>query len=160
MKCKFYHSYYCYSSCVLISIYFNSFWFIRVGQYSGQSVTVAGWGLTSFDGAQSNVLLAAQLQVTPSDYCISNNQGEVLSTDKQFCTTGLGQKDACARDSGGPIMYYDSNMLRYFSIGIMSFGPPCGVNKPAVSTRVRYYMNWFKAKIDSILSEQFVCQYS
>lgn len=115
--------------------------------------------MTSFDGAQSNVLLAAQLQVTPYSYCVQQNPGETIVDNQQICTTGLGQKDACSRDSGAPLMYYDQNMLRYFGIGVMSFGPPCGVNKPAVSTRTSFYKSWIKSRIDSKIAEQFICQY-
>lgn len=132
-----------------------------IGQYNGSPVTIAGWGLTSADGPSSPVLLAANVQVTSTSYCQQNLPNNQISQNKQICTTGLGQKDACALDSGSATAWYNSGTMRYVAIGIVSYGQLCGTNKPAVNTRVNYYMNWVRNALTSrSYNNEIFCAYN
>ena len=35
----------------------------------------------------------------------------------------------------------------YRLVGVVSFGPPCGLGKPAVYTRVRHYVPWIEGVV-------------
>lgn len=108
--------------------------FHSVNKYNGKAVTYAGWGFTEADGHPSAVLLATSVTVYPIKNCtidLKKLSGDIV-TSNQTCTIGFGH-DACQKDSGGPALYYDTiNTFRYFIYGIMSFGPLCGINQPAV----------------------------
>jgi secreted trypsin-like serine protease len=73
--------------------------------------------------------------------------------DTQMCA-GHPSRDTCQGDSGGPLqikLHYESKLVP-FVVGITSFGPePCGVDKPAIYTRVSSYIPW----IESIVNETF-----
>lgn len=99
-------------------------------QFIGESVTIAGWGFTQPDGHQSSVLLAASVTVCPVQNCIDELEDNSITT-RQTCATGFGH-DGCQMDSGGPAFYYDKQILRYFLYAISSYGPLCGIDKPAV----------------------------
>lgn len=73
--------------------------------------------------------------------------------DKQLCAGGLHDKDSCAGDSGGPLLYpgkVGSTGVRYVQRGIVSFGSKrCGISLPGVYTNVAYYMDWILNNIRS-----------
>lgn len=129
----------------------------RTTTYDGQTVTIAGWGLLTYGGKFPEYLQATQVTVTSLDYCKQQLQDSSLK-DSQVCTTGSGQHDACQYDSGGPVMYYDYSYARYFGVGIISFGEACGINKPAVNTRVSWFNNngWIKSNMPAT---QYTCQH-
>ena len=42
-------------------------------------------------------------------------------------------------DSGGSL-YYNSG--RQYTVGIVSYGPACGTNRPSANTKIYPYLNW------------------
>lgn len=50
----------------------------------------------------------------------------------------------------GPALYYDMRIYRYVVYGIMSFGPLCGVNKPAVVGKFKNF-NIYRANFSDTL---------
>jgi secreted trypsin-like serine protease len=55
--------------------------------------------------------------------------------DGQVCALGESGADSCQGDSGGPIVYYTKRGPRL--VGIVSFGPGCGIeNTPGAYTDV------------------------
>lgn len=114
---------------------------------------VAGWGVTE-EGLQSPVLLSVQLPILSKEKCLQDySQYSLKINDKQLCAGGLHDKDSCAGDSGGPLLYpgkVGSTGVRYVQRGIVSFGSKrCGISLPGVYTNVAYYMDWILNNIRS-----------
>ncbi|KAI5748292.1 hypothetical protein M8J77_023923 [Diaphorina citri] len=115
--------------------------------FVGETVTVLGWGTTSFGGPTSKVLMETSLSVKPVSDC-----QEVFHdvSEKQLCTYGKNT-DACQADSGGPLVYWDAKKKRYFLVGLISYGRGCADDVPAVNTLVpcELYLNWVESKINA-----------
>lgn len=99
----------------------------------------SGWGTLDFSGPKSNTLQSVNLTVISNTECrekVTNNP--IYST--QICTFAPG-KDACQSDSGGPLMWVDSNR-RLQLVGVISYGLGCATSIPGVNTRVTQYLSW------------------
>uniref|UniRef100_A0A8W7P6B0 Peptidase S1 domain-containing protein n=1 Tax=Anopheles coluzzii TaxID=1518534 RepID=A0A8W7P6B0_ANOCL len=105
-----------------------------------------GWGEYQ-QGTMSDSKRIVQLEIIKEDEC-----GEQLKKWQRFnismissvmCTVGvLAGQDVCEGDSGAPIVQIRND--RYFVIGVVSFGPKCGMGTgiAGMSTRVSEYKNW------------------
>uniref|UniRef100_A0A6E8W7I6 CLIP domain-containing serine protease n=1 Tax=Anopheles coluzzii TaxID=1518534 RepID=A0A6E8W7I6_ANOCL len=105
-----------------------------------------GWGEYQ-QGTMSDSKRIVQLEIIKEDEC-----GEQLKKWQRFnismlssvmCTVGvLAGQDVCEGDSGAPIVQIRDD--RYFVIGVVSFGPKCGMGTgtAGMSTRVSEYKNW------------------
>jgi secreted trypsin-like serine protease len=116
----------------------------------GQLLTVMGLGRTS-DGGQLATLLQ-DVEVNKIDFndCNDGNSfnGEII--DEQMICAGVatGGKDACAGDSGAPLVLRGGDPSQDVQMGLVSFGEGCAnVNFPGVYTRVSFYNDWIKASI-------------
>ncbi|KAK4884987.1 hypothetical protein RN001_001258 [Aquatica leii] len=108
--------------------------------FIGRTVIALGWGTIEFTGPRSEVLQKVDLTVIQNSKC----QQELTNTkifNSELCTYGE-DKDACQFDSGGPILWYDSNTRRLQLIGVISYGIGCGGGFPSVNTRVTSYLAW------------------
>jgi secreted trypsin-like serine protease len=70
----------------------------------------------------------------------------------QICAGGEKGKDACRGDSGGPLMHLNLGPSPFWHlVGIVSYGPPCGILKekprPTVYVDVSKYMDWIVANM-------------
>lgn len=95
----------------------------------GQVVTVAGWGITTTDGAASPVLREAPLTVLDDANCRADDA-------TQFCTAVSSGRDACSGDSGAPLF---ANAGGFVQIGVVSGGVagcPSPGNEGEVYTRL------------------------
>jgi secreted trypsin-like serine protease len=108
---------------------------------TGKQLMAVGWGLQP-TGRQPDNLLKVLLQIVEGNNCLVH--GEFV--DRMMICVGQGdQKDTCAGDSGGPIVYkaYDTDE-RWIGVGIVSFGgAPCG--SPGVRgtyTKISTYRSW------------------
>ena len=111
---------------------------------------VAGWGYTSGDSDRrlSETLKFVSLGVNSNKTC----QDDEFYKDKMFCAgDGLGRKDTCKGDSGGPFAMRlptdaDETELKYKVIGLVSWAPGnCGTRGfYGYYTRVTHYINWIK----------------
>ncbi|XP_066971840.1 CLIP domain-containing serine protease B4-like [Macrobrachium rosenbergii] len=114
--------------------------------YDDISVTVAGWGYTSFPtGQQSDVLRKVELKTVPISKCKKSYASGII-TNQMICAFGTG-KDACFDDSGSPLMAQEGN--NWVVIGLVSFGPERCAD-PSISgvyTRVGDYIPWIQSKI-------------
>ncbi|BET03051.1 serine-type endopeptidase activity [Nesidiocoris tenuis] len=106
-------------------------------------VTVAGWGLDSYGGSTSDVLMKADLKIVPDSYC--TNSYDAYNPQTQMCTYERG-KDACQFDSGGPLYDYNTEK-KQFVMGIVSYGKDCGRTDPAVNTKVSSFLNWIQSQL-------------
>ncbi|EAL38781.3 AGAP012036-PA [Anopheles gambiae str. PEST] len=105
-----------------------------------------GWGEYQ-QGTMSDSKRIVQLEIIKEDEC-----GDQLKKWQRFnismissvmCTVGvLAGQDVCEGDSGAPIVQIRND--RYFVIGVVSFGPKCGMGTgtAGMSTRVSEYKNW------------------
>jgi secreted trypsin-like serine protease len=135
---------------------------------SDNTVTVAGFGATSADGADlrpftrangekyiasTPELLEVTLPLVSAAACREYWNGAVVG-EGQLCAgfeTGRG-KDSCNGDSGGPLVMFDGNLCPR-QIGLVSWGPyPCAPDKQAygVYTRVSAFADWLKQKIPEL----------
>ncbi|CAF1367725.1 unnamed protein product [Rotaria sp. Silwood1] len=114
---------------------------------ANETVWVAGWGTTSFQGQTSPVLKQASLHVMP-DRC-----GMIFRTydnRKQMCAGAYGGgHDTCQGDSGGPLMYESNG--QWFLNGVVSYGHECARDGyPGVYARVSYYLPWIRSKLSAV----------
>jgi len=113
---------------------------------ANETVWVAGWGTTSFQGQTSPILKQTSLHTMPARcgqiYANYNNQ-------KQMCAGAHGGgRDTCQGDSGGPLMFESNG--QWFLNGVVSYGRECALNGyPGVYARVSYYLPWIRSKTSS-----------
>ncbi|MDA3643570.1 serine protease [Saccharopolyspora indica] len=102
---------------------------------------VYGWGKTSESGRPSTTLRAVDVPVTTDEACRAAYPN--YDPRSMFCAgVPEGGRDACAGDSGGPIVA--DNRL----IGVVSYGTGCGrPNTPGVYTRLSSYADELAAQL-------------
>ena len=114
--------------------------------------TVTGFGTTDENAEEpSTRLLTVDINIISNTDC--KNKNSVYSTkvvDSMICGGSvLGGKDACKRDSGGPLVQGPSQGAKTL-IGVVSWGQGCGqALYPGVYTRVSYYRQWIDSQIHS-----------
>jgi len=107
---------------------------------------IAGWGATSSDQLQSvEQLRFGQVDLVHRERCQSmyDNWGaSKVVIDKGMICAGGEEVDACAGDSGAPLMVQQSDDV-WVVAGLVSFGPArCGSLVPGVYVKVRQYLPW------------------
>ncbi|XP_068626058.1 serine protease 44-like [Battus philenor] len=111
---------------------------------------IAGWGYINDKHADTEILLKALINEQPHSECEKHLHRKDFKWDRStmFCASGAGFKrtpDSCEGDSGGPIMAEMSvKPYVYVVLGIVSWGPRCGVGLPGAYTNVSYlpYQEW------------------
>lgn len=127
------------------------------GQAKNNTWTVvAGFGRTTKDKfSQSDGRLRFAYLEEHSPAACQNKyntflQGNTISisiSDAMLCA-GNDKADACAGDSGGPLLW--TEVRRWTVGGVVSFGPSsCGNDAPGVYTRVDKYLAWIKEVVKS-----------
>lgn len=119
----------------------------------GVMATVVGWGVTTTDDTDPdygvvNVLQEVELPVVSNDTCNEPESYNGLITDNMLCA-GFddGGADACAGDSGGPLMLYTDGAWKL--TGVVSFGEGCALlDKYGVYMRITSFQNWIRSYID------------
>lgn len=85
--------------------------------------------------------------------CRSSSYSPAMITDNMLCAgyLGVGSKDACSGDSGGPLhVLLDEQPGQYQLAGIVSWGAGCArPDSPGVYTRVNQYLRWIEANTPS-----------
>lgn len=118
----------------------------RNNNFDGQSLTVVGWGRTSFESRTlSDVPMEAKVPVVNSRTCSTayqGVQGDRPVVDHRHLCAGSASTDSCSGDSGGPLNY-KAPSGRYYIAGIVSFGVGCARPEfPGVYTRVSAFLDW------------------
>ena len=106
----------------------------------GETLTVMGFGHTSFEGSLSDTLLQVDVEVMTDDVCSSQSD----NLDVMFCAgVSGGGKDSCQGDSGGPIIEQGGTQ-----VGIVSWGIGCGnAANPGFYVRVSAFSDWIEQQI-------------
>eukprot|EP00210_Caulerpa_lentillifera_P005401 g5163.t1 len=128
--------------------------------YGGHTTfSILGWGWMGVNesaGFASNLQLAEDLRYIPKIQCDRVERWKGRITDSMLCA-GLGPKDTCHGDSGGPLLILDTldhithlgNPSYDLVVGITSFGSRhCNTNDPGVYTRVSYFRPWIECIIE------------
>ncbi|CAB9504259.1 Venom serine protease [Seminavis robusta] len=103
----------------------------------GQSMTVMGYGRTSYGGSSPGELLEVTINHIDHDQC-NDDYGGSIDEDSMFCA-GVegGGKDSCQGDSGGPLVIGDT------LVGVVSWGIGCAEpDYPGVNAKVSAAAEW------------------
>nr|XP_053648398.1 venom protease-like [Cherax quadricarinatus] len=116
----------------------------RNNNLEGARLTVVGWGRTTEKGRGSDVPMEADVPLVPSNVCraaFQRVQNRPMVDHRNLCA-GLGNRDSCSGDSGGPLNYRGQDG-RYYLVGVVSFGVGCArAAFPGVYTRVTTFLDW------------------
>ncbi|XP_041975308.1 trypsin, alkaline C-like [Aricia agestis] len=108
---------------------------------NGVSVTTVGWGQTTYGGQKSEQLRSVEIWTVNQETCRQNyNIISITVTPNMMCAghLGVGGRDICPGDYGGPLLH-DTDVI----VGVASFGTGCGyANYPGIYSRVAPYSNW------------------
>ncbi|EDW40427.1 GL25238 [Drosophila persimilis] len=108
---------------------------------AGSFVRVSGWGLTDEGSTQlPNQLHSVHVRVMGRQECQKLYDGYRNITESMYCASVPGHKDACAADSGGPVV--NANGLL---VGVVSWGKAnrCAhEDSPGVYSDVSYLSDW------------------
>ena len=110
--------------------------------FEGKKVTVSGWGKLH-NGKHPDKLHHVDVQVISNKKCASYYG---VITKFMICTRSPGSKivDACAGDSGGPLIYDDNGKATL--VGVVSYGDGCGKpGVPGVYARITSVKKWILA---------------
>ncbi|XP_021248374.1 LOW QUALITY PROTEIN: serine protease 55 [Numida meleagris] len=104
-----------------------------------QHCWVAGWGTT---GAGSHVLQKARMKLISREECLD----QIPQLPKDMLCIALEQ-GSCQVDSGGPLVCSYSHTMKWFQVGIISWGDNC-VAKPyhQFYVSVYNYYEWIKTE--------------
>ncbi|XP_046453324.1 trypsin-1-like [Daphnia pulex] len=111
---------------------------------------VAGWGTTEVYGTKfyPQLLLSTKVALVKLNQCrrALKEIGRFI-TDQSICAGG-STSDACAGDSGGPLMASvnsTGSRVRFDQIGIVSWGIGCGQDGiPGIYASVKYHLPWIQ----------------
>jgi secreted trypsin-like serine protease len=106
----------------------------------GRDLSVMGFGRTVENGRKSKRLLVGTVQNVRSEVCNGTDSYAGNLTDAMFCARGDGV-DACAGDSGGPLIRQTSE--NSFLVGVVSYGIGCASERyPGVYADVNALRPW------------------
>ena len=116
----------------------------------GEMGTILGWGKTREGVANgSDVLREAEVPIAPHNQC-RRLYKEYLISDNMICAGyKRGRIDACAGDSGGPLLAQDKETKKWSVYGITSFGEGCG-QRPGVYAKVERALRWIRTTIETM----------
>ncbi len=120
-----------------------------IAAVSAAMAVVMGWGVTE-DGYGATTLKQAELPVVDQATCADRyaKQGYVVSDSMLCAGYQNGGIDACSGDSGGPLLLWDAESLRWIQTGIVSAGAGCA--EPGyygLYTRLADFGEWINAEI-------------
>ena len=107
---------------------------------------VIGWGaIDNHDKATVDTLREAILPIESVSSCNRKYSDTNVNIGNDQICAGLGNKDTCEGDSGGPMLSLERDGSRWSIIGITSFGVDCADTRfPGVYTRVDKYLDWIE----------------
>lgn len=110
-----------------------------------KKLVVAGWGRTLVS-KRSSIKLKVSVPPFDFDTCRQTYGSRNINlVDSQMCAGGNYAQDSCNGDSGGPLMSRENGA--WIAEGIVSFGLGCGVERPAVYTKVHSFLPWIRSQL-------------
>eukprot|EP00092_Neocalanus_flemingeri_P005011 GFUD01005388.1.p1 GENE.GFUD01005388.1~~GFUD01005388.1.p1 ORF type:complete len:490 (-),score=75.79 GFUD01005388.1:64-1533(-) len=123
--------------------------------FIGKIALVYGWGRTSASGPVSTKLMEVDVKIVSDTDCqnaFDNSQDPQVQaanyqiTSDMICAGGIGGKDSCGGDSGGPLSLPVNN--KHMLAGVVSWGHSCAVaNLFGVYTETAVYRTWVDGQI-------------
>jgi len=116
----------------------------------GSTATIVGWGTTADGGADSDVLLEAEVPMTSDAACADAYQAEFDQTT--MVCAGDGVHDTCQGDSGGPLMVRNGSGALVLA-GVTSWGIGCADSDfPGVYARLGApaLNGWVKSRLTGV----------
>lgn len=110
-----------------------------LGDLTGKTVTVAGWGVQKSSLGPSDKLRYTKLQVLQQSECEQKLQSYKFNKSSMMCAYGE-DTDACQGDSGSAVMFRKGP--RYIQVGIVSHGVGCAQGMPGIYVPVSVYKEW------------------
>ncbi|XP_054089369.1 trypsin zeta-like [Zeugodacus cucurbitae] len=110
----------------------------------GEIATITGWGVNA-EGDSPDFLHEVQVPIISHEICKQSYPNRI--TDDMLCAglLGVGGKDACKKDSGGPLL------INGKLAGVVSWGSGCGLpNFPGVYANVWYLLPWLRETIAKV----------
>ncbi|TFJ99949.1 ubiquitin carboxyl-terminal hydrolase 48 [Platysternon megacephalum] len=108
---------------------------------------VAGWGATV---AGDKMKLTKRLKKMEMKLISKKQCSEWLPalTENMLCAgSAEGGKDACQGDRGGPLVCTYGDVMKWFALGIVSWGEGCGEKQhPGTYTFIFNYLEWIQAE--------------
>lgn len=115
------------------------------GTELNKKLIVAGWGRTLVSKRSPTKL---KVIIPPFDFSVCREMyanRNINLVESQMCAGGNYAQDSCNGDSGGPLMSREKGA--WIAEGIVSFGLGCGVERPAVYTKVHSFLPWIRSKL-------------
>lgn len=127
----------------------------------GEKLSVAGWGHTGYGKYFNKFVVdfknyfksflelakySAEKRKVELPY-VENSMCPIKVAPEQLCAGGEFQKDSCTGDSGGGLVRLVGDC--WVIEGLVSYGRGCGLERPGVYTRVRSFIAWIHANIES-----------
>lgn len=113
----------------------------------GKQTIALGWGTTSSTTLKYPLeLMQVDLPIIDNPLC-AISMGDI--TNDMLCAgNGLGNKDTCTGDSGGPLIAFDPESKSWLQVGITSWGFECAtINEYGVYTRLKNYASFISDHI-------------
>lgn len=114
---------------------------------------VIGWGVSEFPNGYTaeRYLLQATVPVVEHEKCAAAYEGNEDIFESHMICAGVGGRDACSGDSGGPLFVTDPATGALTQTGIVAFGEGCALSDyPGVYTRVSTFKGWVLSTIGKI----------
>ncbi|XP_043949993.2 GATA zinc finger domain-containing protein 14-like [Drosophila biarmipes] len=117
----------------------------------GTECLVSGWGDTVFgSNLGAPALRGVNITILEQSACYEAYYDSLYVSEKQICASAP-EKDACHRDSGGPLVCFPGREL----VGIVQGGVRCGEpSLPGVYISVVHYRDWITSTIRSLECEE------
>ncbi|MDF1584662.1 MAG: serine protease [Methyloprofundus sp.] len=120
---------------------------------SGKLAMALGWGIAIADDDFPVFPLDLRQVALPliSNAVCAARMGEGVSADMLCAGDGLGLRDTCSGDSGGPLIVFDTESRSWRQVGITSWGFGCAqFGTYGVYTRIKHYAAFISSAICSV----------
>ncbi|XP_059814269.1 transmembrane protease serine 12-like, partial [Hypanus sabinus] len=89
---------------------------------------ISGWGSMESNGPGADILQEAELKLIPSGICnLASWYNGIVQYSMVCAGYEDGSVDTCQGDSGGPLQCFDFKDLRFYLVGLSSFGALCAM---------------------------------
>uniref|UniRef100_A0AB38ZEX0 Venom S1 protease 43 n=1 Tax=Oncocephalus sp. TaxID=2944721 RepID=A0AB38ZEX0_9HEMI len=108
-------------------------------------VTAMGWGRmhdSEYKTRDVTMMKKTNMRVVDIDSCSLDWVYIWEVDDPKVICTWSNHTDICLGDSGGPVVFYDTEIKRYTLVGLPALSDTCKLVRPAAHTAVHYFHKW------------------